>query len=93
MWENTVIYCGTSLISRSQAPSTACCHLNGIPRWQPNGFKSSKCVAWRCPDGAQHLVCWPILAISGQLLASNGPVVESSDLNLVFGHAAATPNK
>ncbi|GFS60458.1 hypothetical protein TNCV_947061 [Trichonephila clavipes] len=48
-----------------------------------------KCVAWRCPDGTQHLFCWPILAISGQSLASNGPVVDSRDLNLVFGHAKA----
>ncbi|GFX70810.1 hypothetical protein TNCV_1337721 [Trichonephila clavipes] len=23
-------------------------------------------VAWRCPDGTQHLFCWPILAISDQ---------------------------
>ncbi|GFV19703.1 transposable element Tcb2 transposase [Trichonephila clavipes] len=50
-------------------------------------------MAWRCPDGTQHLFCWPTLAISGQLLASDGPVVDSRDLNLVFGHAGATPNK
>ncbi|GFY33283.1 hypothetical protein TNCV_1241331 [Trichonephila clavipes] len=31
--------------------------------------------------------------VSGQLLASNGPVVDSRDLNLVFGHTEATPNK
>ncbi|GFX50531.1 hypothetical protein TNCV_614601 [Trichonephila clavipes] len=24
-----------------------------------------KCVAWCCPNGTQHLFCWPILAISG----------------------------
>ncbi|GFX50094.1 alpha-(1,3)-fucosyltransferase C [Trichonephila clavipes] len=50
-------------------------------------------VAWRCPDGTQHAFCWPILAISGQSLASNGPVIDSRDLNLVFGHVEATPNK
>ncbi|GFW27564.1 acetyl-CoA carboxylase 2 [Trichonephila clavipes] len=50
-------------------------------------------VAWRCPDGMQHLFCWPILAISGQSLASNGPVVDSRYLNLVFGHTEATHNK
>ncbi|GFT29648.1 hypothetical protein TNCV_4890801 [Trichonephila clavipes] len=50
-------------------------------------------VAWRCPDGTQHLFCWPILAVSGQSLASNGPVVDSRDLNLVFGHMEATHNK
>ncbi|GFW84799.1 hypothetical protein TNCV_680871 [Trichonephila clavipes] len=33
---------------------------------------------------------WPL---SGQSLASNGPVVDSRDLNLEFGHAEATPNK
>ncbi|GFU21100.1 hypothetical protein TNCV_4741791 [Trichonephila clavipes] len=50
-------------------------------------------VAWRCPDGTQHLFCWQILAVSGQSLALNGPVVDSSGLNLVFGHMEATPNK
>ncbi|GFX10540.1 hypothetical protein TNCV_2583611 [Trichonephila clavipes] len=45
--------------------------------------------AWRCPDGTQHLFCWPNLVISGQSLASNGPVVDSRDLNLVFGHTGA----
>ncbi|GFX53630.1 hypothetical protein TNCV_1185591 [Trichonephila clavipes] len=34
-----------------------------------------------------------LLAISGQSLASNDPVVDSRDLNLVFGDAEATPNK
>ncbi|GFX81719.1 hypothetical protein TNCV_317251 [Trichonephila clavipes] len=33
--------------------------------------------AWRCPDGTQHLFCRPILAVSGQSLASNSPVVDS----------------
>ncbi|GFX72103.1 hypothetical protein TNCV_3050261 [Trichonephila clavipes] len=42
-------------------------------------------LTWRCPDGTQHLFCWSILAVSGQSLASKGPVVESRDLNLVFG--------
>ncbi|GFY33043.1 hypothetical protein TNCV_2229941 [Trichonephila clavipes] len=51
------------------------------------------CVAWRCSNGTQHLFCWPILAVSGQSLASNGPVVDSRDLNLVFGHTEATHNK
>ncbi|GFW06301.1 hypothetical protein TNCV_37751 [Trichonephila clavipes] len=51
------------------------------------------CVAWRCPDGIQHLFCWPILAVSGQSLVSNGPVVVSKDMNLVFGHTEATHNK
>ncbi|GFT24379.1 hypothetical protein TNCV_3252271 [Trichonephila clavipes] len=57
------------------------------------GESLQKCVDWRCTDGTQHFFCWPILTISGQLLASNGPVVDSSDLNLVFGHVDATPNK
>ncbi|GFU88741.1 hypothetical protein TNCV_4444181 [Trichonephila clavipes] len=43
------------------------------------------CVVGRCPDGTQHFFCWPILAVSDQSPASNGPVVDSRDLNLVFG--------
>ncbi|GFS89526.1 hypothetical protein TNCV_1810241 [Trichonephila clavipes] len=34
-------------------------------------------VAWRCPDGTPHLFCSPVLAVSGQSLASNGPVVDN----------------
>ncbi|GFX50706.1 hypothetical protein TNCV_2722921 [Trichonephila clavipes] len=66
-----------------------------LPNQAPRGSGQSlqKCVAWRCPGGTQHIFCWPILAISGQSLASNGPVVDSRDLNLVFGHAEATPNE
>ncbi|GFV70790.1 hypothetical protein TNCV_1947001 [Trichonephila clavipes] len=64
---------------------------NKVPRG--SGELLQKCVAWRCPDGTQHLFCWPILAVSGQSLASNGLVVDSRDLNLVFGHAVTTPNK
>ncbi|GFV91316.1 hypothetical protein TNCV_898331 [Trichonephila clavipes] len=58
-----------------------------------SGESLKKCVAWRCPDGTQDLLCWPILAISGQSLASNGPVVDSRYLKLVFDHAEATSNK
>ncbi|GFT89638.1 hypothetical protein TNCV_3137331 [Trichonephila clavipes] len=50
-------------------------------------------VAWHCPDGTQHLYCWPILAVCGQSLASNSPVVDSRDLNLVFGPTEATHYK
>ncbi|GFW94616.1 hypothetical protein TNCV_4246561 [Trichonephila clavipes] len=66
-----------------------------LPNQAPSvsGESLQKCVAWRCPDGTQYLFCWPILAISGQSLASNGSVVDSRDLNLVFGHAEAIPNK
>ncbi|GFU25626.1 hypothetical protein TNCV_3621921 [Trichonephila clavipes] len=51
------------------------------------------CVALRCPDERQHLFCWLILPVSGQSLASNGPVVDSRYLNLMFGHTKVTPNK
>ncbi|GFU01022.1 hypothetical protein TNCV_1816421 [Trichonephila clavipes] len=51
------------------------------------------CVAWLCSDGTQHLFCWSMLAISGQSLASNGPVVDSRDLMLVFSHTEATHNE
>ncbi|GFT70070.1 hypothetical protein TNCV_4690151 [Trichonephila clavipes] len=51
------------------------------------------CEAWRCSDGTQHLFCWTILTVSGQSLATNGPVVESRYLNLVFGPTEETHNK
>ncbi|GFX83000.1 hypothetical protein TNCV_4938701 [Trichonephila clavipes] len=58
-----------------------------------SGESLQTCVAWRCPYGAQHLFCWPILAVSGQSLASNGPVADLRYLNLVFGHMEATYNE
>ncbi|GFW88449.1 hypothetical protein TNCV_3552191 [Trichonephila clavipes] len=58
-----------------------------------SGESLQKCVAWRCPDGAQHLFCWPILAVPSQSLASNGPVTDNRYLNLVFGPTEATHNK
>ncbi|GFU79960.1 hypothetical protein TNCV_578401 [Trichonephila clavipes] len=64
---------------------------NQVPR--VSGKSLQKCIAKRCPDGAQHLLCRSTLFISGQSLASNGPVLDSRYLNLVFGHAEATPNK
>ncbi|GFU45451.1 hypothetical protein TNCV_3625711 [Trichonephila clavipes] len=66
-----------------------------LPNQAPRGSGQSlqKCVTWRCPDGTQHLFCCPIHAVSGQLLASNAPVVDSRDLNLVSDHAEETPNK
>ncbi|GFV17546.1 hypothetical protein TNCV_4028761 [Trichonephila clavipes] len=64
---------------------------NQAPRY--SGKSLQKCVAWSCPDRTQHLFCWPVLAISGQSLASNGLVVDSRYLNLMFGHAEATPNR
>ncbi|GFX35066.1 hypothetical protein TNCV_2330061 [Trichonephila clavipes] len=66
-----------------------------LPNQAPRGPGESlqKCVAWRCPDGTRHLICSSILAILGQSLSSTCPVVDSRDLNLVFGHVEATPNK
>ncbi|GFY34158.1 hypothetical protein TNCV_2504611 [Trichonephila clavipes] len=66
-----------------------------LPNQAPSvsGESLQTCVAWRCPDGTQYLFFWPILTVSGQSLASNGPVVDSKDLNLVFGHTEATHNK
>ncbi|GFT02594.1 hypothetical protein TNCV_1487891 [Trichonephila clavipes] len=58
-----------------------------------SGKSLQTCVAWRCPDGTQRIFCWAILAISDQSLASNGPVVDSRYLNLVFGLTEATHNK
>ncbi|GFU21526.1 hypothetical protein TNCV_3827331 [Trichonephila clavipes] len=49
--------------------------------------------AWRCPNGTQHFFCWPILTVSSQSLASNGPVVDSRYLKLVFDHTEETHNK
>ncbi|GFW64984.1 hypothetical protein TNCV_392501 [Trichonephila clavipes] len=66
-----------------------------LPNQAPrvSGESLQTCVASHCPDGTQHLFCWPILAISGQRLASNGPVVDSRYLNLEFGTTEATHNK
>ncbi|GFU07434.1 hypothetical protein TNCV_2203771 [Trichonephila clavipes] len=66
-----------------------------LPNQAPrvSGESLQKSLAWRCPDGTQHLLCWRILAISSQSLASNGPVIDSRYLNLVFYHTEATPNK
>ncbi|GFX75150.1 hypothetical protein TNCV_3170771 [Trichonephila clavipes] len=66
-----------------------------LPSQAPRGYGEllQKYVFWRCPDGTQHLFCWPILAISDQSLASNGSVVNSRYLNLVFGQTEATHNK
>ncbi|GFU05855.1 hypothetical protein TNCV_3394501 [Trichonephila clavipes] len=50
-------------------------------------------MSCRCPDGTQHFFYWPILAVSSQSLASNGQVVDSKDLNLMFDHTEATHNK
>ncbi|GFW28848.1 hypothetical protein TNCV_201711 [Trichonephila clavipes] len=46
---------------------------NQAPRVSGESLQAG--VARRCPDGTQHLFCWPVLAVSGQLLSSNGPVV------------------
>ncbi|GFU83789.1 hypothetical protein TNCV_1694591 [Trichonephila clavipes] len=58
-----------------------------------SGESLQACLAWRFPDRTEHLFCWTILAISGESLASNGPVVDSRDLNLVFGHTEVTHNE
>ncbi|GFV40468.1 hypothetical protein TNCV_4494251 [Trichonephila clavipes] len=58
-----------------------------------SGESLQTCGAWRCPDGAQHLFYWPILAVSGQSLASNGPFLDSRYLNLVFGLMKDINNK
>ncbi|GFS93224.1 hypothetical protein TNCV_1052171 [Trichonephila clavipes] len=70
--------------------------LNQAPRVSDESLQT--CVAWRCPDGTQHIFCWPILVVSDQSLASNSPVfdsryLKSRYLNLVFGHTEATHDK
>ncbi|GFW09071.1 hypothetical protein TNCV_3081631 [Trichonephila clavipes] len=65
--------------------------LNQAPR--VSGKSLQTCMAWRCLDRTQHLFCWPILAVYGQSLASNRPVIDSRYLNLVFGPTEATHNK
>ncbi|GFY18732.1 hypothetical protein TNCV_2399521 [Trichonephila clavipes] len=66
-----------------------------LPNFTPrvSGESLQKCVVCLCLDRTQHLFCWPILAVSSQSLASNGPVVDSRYLNLVFGTTEATHNK
>ncbi|GFW02417.1 hypothetical protein TNCV_1733321 [Trichonephila clavipes] len=65
-----------------------------LPNQAPRvpGESIQPCVAWRCSDGT-HLFCWPILAVSGQSLALNGPVVDSRNLNFVFGNMDTTHDK
>ncbi|GFX66563.1 hypothetical protein TNCV_1794741 [Trichonephila clavipes] len=55
-----------------------------LPNQAPRGSGESleKCVSWHCPDGTQHLFCWPILAIFGQSIASNSPVVDRSEFSV-----------
>ncbi|GFY12589.1 hypothetical protein TNCV_2447801 [Trichonephila clavipes] len=64
---------------------------NQAPR--VSGKSLQTCVAWRCLDGTEDLLCWPILVVSGQSLASSGPVADRRHLNLVFGSTEATENK
>ncbi|GFW34615.1 hypothetical protein TNCV_952431 [Trichonephila clavipes] len=66
-----------------------------LPNQAPkvSGESLHKCVACRCPDGTQHLFFWPILAVSDQSITSNDPVVNSRDLNLMFGDTEATHNE
>ncbi|GFX71577.1 hypothetical protein TNCV_2695651 [Trichonephila clavipes] len=66
------------------------------PDYMVDAFKfSNKAprVIWRVTIdvyGMQYLFCWPILAVSSQSLASNGPIIDSRYLNLVFGPTKAT---
>ncbi|GFV49013.1 hypothetical protein TNCV_5064971 [Trichonephila clavipes] len=66
-----------------------------LPNQAPrvSGESLQMCLAWSFPDGTQHFFCWLILAVSGQSLASNGPVVDIRYMNLVFGHMEVTYNK
>ncbi|GFT67124.1 uncharacterized protein TNCV_782831 [Trichonephila clavipes] len=41
----------------------------------------------------EYNTCWQLLDVSSQSLASNGPVVDNRDLNLVFRHTKVTHNK
>ncbi|GFW25255.1 uncharacterized protein TNCV_5088211 [Trichonephila clavipes] len=34
---------------------------NQAPRVSDESLQT--CVAWRCPDGTQHIFCWPILSL------------------------------
>ncbi|GFT33825.1 hypothetical protein TNCV_4383311 [Trichonephila clavipes] len=63
-----------------------------LPKQAPrvSGESLQTCVVWRYPDGIQHFFCWPILVVSSQSLSSNGPVVDSRDMNLVFSHTKAS---
>ncbi|GFW51856.1 hypothetical protein TNCV_1187881 [Trichonephila clavipes] len=83
--------CGNRLVPGQDYMVNALKLHNQTPRG--SGESLQKCVAWRCPDGTQHLFCWPIVAISGQSLDSNDPVVDSRYLNLVFGLTEAPYNK
>ncbi|GFW24041.1 hypothetical protein TNCV_4950851 [Trichonephila clavipes] len=64
---------------------------NKVPRVSDESLQT--CVVWRYPERIHHIFQLSILGLSGQLLALNGSVVDSRDLNLVFGHTDATYNK
>ncbi|GFX67611.1 hypothetical protein TNCV_3933531 [Trichonephila clavipes] len=83
--------CGNRLVRGRYYMVDALKLPNQAPR--VSGESLQTWVAWRWPDGMQHFFCWLILAVSGQSLASNGPVVDSRYLNLVFGHTGTTHNK
>ncbi|GFV95034.1 hypothetical protein TNCV_1030321 [Trichonephila clavipes] len=59
---------GNRLVSGSDCMVDALKLPNQAPRVSGESLLTS--VAWGCPDGTQHLFCWPILAISGQSLAN-----------------------
>ncbi|GFU22251.1 hypothetical protein TNCV_4855971 [Trichonephila clavipes] len=57
------------------------------------GESLQKRVAWCCPGSPTPLLLANSDHFRSIVLASNGPVVDSRNQNLVFGHAEATPNK
>ncbi|GFV08079.1 hypothetical protein TNCV_1047081 [Trichonephila clavipes] len=48
-----------------------------LPNQAPRVYGESlqTCGAWRCPEGTQHVFCYPILAVATQSPALNAPVV------------------
>ncbi|GFT06085.1 hypothetical protein TNCV_1595091 [Trichonephila clavipes] len=83
--------CSNSLVPRSDYMGDAIKLRNQTPRVSRESLQM--CRARRCPDGTQNLFFWQILAISGQSLTSNCPVVDSRVLNFAFGHTEANHNK
>ncbi|GFT92209.1 uncharacterized protein TNCV_1679031 [Trichonephila clavipes] len=64
---------------------------NQAPRVSSESLQT--CVAWRCPDGTQHLFCWPILAVSERTKPLDVPTVSEQKLKTTSVSFENIPSK